>query len=106
MEIDKEKWLEFIQEDIGLPFEIFPHNKKMTGHQRKTPLTMWTVYANPSDYPGKFVARKFHVTNKVMPTDDIIVAESLGHVRALLPKGLFCLTRNAADDGPIVESWI
>jgi len=66
-------------------------------------LPMWTVYMNPKDYPGKFVARCWDLDK---PTTNVIVADTLEEVRALLPPGLICMPRDVADDGVIVETWI
>jgi len=40
------------------------------------------------------------------PTTNVIVADTLEEVRALLPPGLICMPRDVADDGVIVETWI
>lgn len=39
-----------------------------------TDLNTWTVYNNPNDYPGKFVARRFL---NGQPTAEIKIAETL-----------------------------
>lgn len=66
-------------------------------------LEIWTVYENPRDYPGMFVARKF-ILDK--PTDDVQVAPTLEGLRDRLPSGLTCLTRHPTDDPCIVETWL
>jgi hypothetical protein len=71
-------------------------------------LAMWTVYDSPSDYPGKFVARRFYVdASGVKPSGSIIIAENLETVRYILcaEMGLIRLTRNEEDDPKIVETW-
>jgi len=67
-------------------------------------LCIWTITENPSDFPGKFVARR-HVVG-MGATCDCHVADSLEGVRALLPAGLIMLPREEGDDPVIVESWI
>jgi hypothetical protein len=67
-------------------------------------LWIWTVYANPSDLPGKFVARPF--SSKLGgPFGFAIVADSLDKCRAALPWGLTRQPRNPADDPVVVEIW-
>lgn len=70
----------------------------------KERFAMWTVYKNPRDYPDKYVARKALVPGGV--TNDMFVADSLDEVRALLPPGLYRLSRSEHDDPVIVETWL
>ncbi len=70
-------------------------------------LHMWTIYHNPVDHPGRFVARRFEVgTHSVTPTRDMYTADTLAEVRALLPFGLIYTPRQVGDDATIVEVWI
>lgn len=69
-------------------------------------LEMWVISERPSDFPTKFVARKFEVTNVPKPTDETKVADTLEEVRGMLPPGLFCLARDPADEPQIVETWL
>ena len=70
-------------------------------------LGMWAVTRNPSDFPGKFVARKWLIGSGTMAvTADHHVADTLDDVRELLPPGLCMIPRNPNDDPVIVESWI
>lgn len=70
----------------------------------------WTVYFNPSDYPGKHVVRRFNLGLStgcpVKPTGDVLVADSLEEARALIPYGLLCFPRAFKDDIVIVECWM
>lgn len=70
-------------------------------------LNIWTITDNPSDFPGKFVARR-HVVGgaSAHPTDQHFVADTLAEIRAALPSGLICIARGPEDDPVIVESWI
>lgn len=72
------------------------------------PLSIWTIYDNPADYPGKFVARRWSITDSEIwaHTDDILLADSLEEVRGLLPPGLFPMARAEADVACIIECWI
>jgi hypothetical protein len=70
-------------------------------------LEIWTVYRNPKDYPGQFVARKcFATAPKPTVTTDMFVADSLDEIHALLPRGLMRIPRYEADDPAIVEVWL
>jgi hypothetical protein len=73
-----------------------------------TGVTIWAIYNNPSDYPGKWVVRGYGVgTNgSAHRHEDCIVADSLPQARAALPPGLYNLGRAAFDDPAIHESWI
>ncbi|HEX7853800.1 MAG TPA: hypothetical protein VF503_08910 [Sphingobium sp.] len=70
-------------------------------------LSIWTITANTSDFPDRFVARR-HVIDRDghSATDDIRVAASLDEIRGMLPADLVCLGREPGDDPVIVESWI
>jgi len=65
--------------------------------------TMWTVFENPTDYPGHFVARRF---NGDWPSQTVVTAKSLAEIRALLPPDLYRIPRQEADDPCIVEVWL
>jgi hypothetical protein len=67
-------------------------------------LEIWTVYENPSDFPGKFVARLF-INDK--PTSLIMVTDELKVIRRRLQnKGFVRLPRATTDDPVIVECWL
>lgn len=70
---------------------------------------MWTVYKNPADYPGKFVARRFDVDGSgARPTSSIIIMDDLGKLRDVLcfEMHLTCLMRSPGDEPQIVETWL
>ena len=70
---------------------------------------MWTVYDNPADYPGKFVARLFDIRyGAPRPTASIIVMEDLEKLRDVLQfeMGLVKLMRSPEDEPQIVETWL
>lgn len=70
-------------------------------------LAIWTVYLDPLDYPGMYVAREFLIRGgQPEMTNNMFVANTLAEIRALLPPWLHCLHRKPADDPKIVESWI
>ena len=66
-------------------------------------LAIWTIYDNPLDYPGLFVARKF---NYDQPTDEILTDTTLDGLRRKLPDNLTCIKRYNSDDPKIVECWL
>lgn len=69
-------------------------------------LAMFTIYNNPSDYPGKFVVRMLIVGHDgPVMTDAIGIADEIIGARAMVPPGLYCQQRSEGDDGPIVETW-
>ena len=72
------------------------------------PLPVWVITENPSDMPGKTVARRQDVyPDRIeISVTDFIVA-SLEELRERFRSmGLVCLGRDPADDPVIVESWI
>jgi len=72
-----------------------------------TGLVIWTVYENPSDYPGKFVVRAWEAINgKPVPREDCTVSDTLDKARASVPEGLVRMDRGDDDDPCIVETWI
>jgi len=76
-----------------------------------TPLNIWTVYENPLDFPGQFVARRFE-NNK--PTLDHFADPLLERVRewvhlqaAQYGQGSpYRLDRAPSDDPDILETWL
>ena len=64
-------------------------------------LSSWVVLEDPPDYPGKVIARL--LTDK--PTSYVLVADSLGALRAQLPHGLVRSVRQLADLPELVEIW-
>ena len=80
--------------------------------QRLAPaLRAWTIYKNPSDFPGKFVVR-IVTANSVPPHEPIpdrrptAVVDTLEQARAALPEGLTRLLPDEIDDPVIVELWL
>lgn len=75
-------------------------------------LYQWTVYVNPSDYPGKWVVRRFAITRTedeivgvAKDNEPLIVADSLDEARKVIPPGAYCLGRHEDDDPVIYEVW-
>ena len=75
--------------------------KAISDNDIKIPLI--TIYYNPSDYPGKYVARLFDCSN---PTHYIVLADTLENIRQSIPPTMRCFRRHPDDDPCIVEVWI
>jgi NAD-dependent SIR2 family protein deacetylase len=72
-------------------------------------MSIWTVYHNPTDFPGKFVVRRhviFHGQTEPQATTEHFVADSLDEIRRMVPQGLVRLARFDEDDAKIVEVWL
>lgn len=75
-------------------------------------LYQWTVYEDPSDYPGMYVVRRFTIVRNgdgppVIESDPepMIVTDSLDEAREVIPRGAYCLGRHPDDDPAIFEVW-
>jgi hypothetical protein len=71
-------------------------------------LETFTVYFDPTDYPKKWIVRRF-VIGKSGPIPDaepLIVCDLLEDVRSVIPVGLICFSRNEHDEPQIVETWL
>ena len=74
-------------------------------------LKLWTVYFNPTDHPGQFVARRFDGDK---PTEEFHTARRIETVRRWIFKDAkkfgqgtpVNLERAPNDDPCIVETWI
>ena len=67
------------------------------------------IYSNPSDFPGKWVVRRWAITELFHPVADVTplaVCESLADARAALPPGLVRISRHQEDDPAILETWL
>jgi len=72
-------------------------------------LTVWTIYRNPSDYPGRWVMRGHEIfphVGIVRPHEACFVAESLDEIRAKVPPGTRCVGRAPEDYPVIYECWL
>lgn len=69
------------------------------------PLDMWVVYDHPSDYPDKWVVRKWSVTSQEVPTGVVFVGDSFEEVSNILPAGLVWMPRGEGDDPAIAGVW-
>lgn len=69
-------------------------------------LVMYTVYEHPSDQPNSFVVRRWLLIGGRRRDGGMRLALTLAEARRLLPRGLYCLGRDADDDPVIVETWL
>lgn len=70
-------------------------------------LTIWAVYRNPSDHPGKWVLRGHNVgPGVVMARPGCYIADSYTALLRSLPSGLQRLPNSPFDDPVIYECWI
>jgi len=70
-------------------------------------MNIYTIYFNPSDYPGKYVMRYHTVQNgEIVSDNDCVVSDSLEGARKSLPHGLYRCTKDMNDDPVIVEVYI
>jgi hypothetical protein len=63
------------------------------------------IYDKPKDYPNKIVARLWDGYKRV-PTNMVIVADTLDEMRQLKPNDMGVIPRYPNDDAVIVETWI
>jgi hypothetical protein len=71
------------------------------------PLSMWTVYDHPRDFPEHFVARRWEVTATSAVARDAVASDDLPKLRAWLADlGLARMPRNDGDDPAIIETWL
>jgi hypothetical protein len=70
-------------------------------------LSMWTVYAKPTDFPEGYVVRRFDCTAQGPVATQHAYSGELETIRdTLVRAGLFRLDRNPDDEPQIVETWI
>ena len=67
-------------------------------------MTLFVLYENPRDFPGKFVIRK--QVGEVMAEKPILVTPSLVDALAILPKSAILIGRHQGDDPAIKDVWI
>ena len=78
------------------------------------PMTLYVIYHNVKDYPGKFPVKRWNLKSATAEADQVRaresqlvgVVDSLEEARKLIPAGLHNLGRREHDDPIIVETWI
>lgn len=71
-------------------------------------LDMWTVYENPSDYPGEYVARRFVVAmGRYGPTTDVVRGDTLEQLQDKLNGlGRTWMPRHHDDEAQVLGVWL
>lgn len=73
-------------------------------------MNLYTVYESPTDYPDKYVVRRWEVEapdNVPTAKNVVMIGSDLNEIRNALQKiGLFVIPRDESDDKKIVETWI
>lgn len=70
-------------------------------------LQTWTIYNNPSDYPGKFVVRRMTILGGIhRDPEPAAVVDTLEEARAAVPPSLMRIDRHPNDEPQIVECWL
>lgn len=75
----------------------------------KPGLTMYVVYRNPSDYPGKYVVREWSLSPGGVLCANMnphAVADTIEDARESIPDDAARLLRHAEDDPVIEETWV
>lgn len=73
------------------------------------PMSLWSIYDHPKDFPHCFVARRYEITRGQGPiaTQDHVTATSCDELRdRFASQGMMCLPRVPEDDPNIVETWL
>ncbi len=70
-------------------------------------MNAWTIYHNPTDYPGKWVARRFA---NALRTEDHLATDSLESARDWIHQEagfvLTCFPRDDRDEPQKFETWM
>jgi hypothetical protein len=73
-------------------------------------MNLYTVYESPTDYPDKYVVRRWEIVdpdNVPVAKEVFMIGSDLNEIRNALQKmGLYRIPRDESDDKKIVETWI
>lgn len=71
-------------------------------------LPIWTIYFNPTDYPGSYVVRRSLIGHGTITPDPepTIVTPELDKARMVIPGYAIPFPRHETDDACIIESWL
>lgn len=64
---------------------------------------VFTVYYNPTDFPGKYVVRLF---DGPQPTRLLVVTDTLKAVREAIPPMFYRVPREPGDEPKMLETWL
>lgn len=71
-------------------------------------MNLYVIYESPSDYPGKFVLRRWVVSPATVAPErePMLVVDDIDEAREALPRGV-CLVGPQQDDDPVIyEVWV
>lgn len=71
-------------------------------------MQQFVVYKNPTDYPGKFVVRRFVISLGAFTADPVplIVCENIEEARESIPEWAAMICRDPNDAPAIQEVWL
>jgi hypothetical protein len=72
-------------------------------HKRTKVFPIFTIFKDPTDFPGKYVVRLF---DGKQPTRLIAVKDTLEDARATIPKIFYRVPRSERDNPVVVETWL
>lgn len=80
----------------------------ITREDAEEPISGWTIYDHPKDFPDSLVARAWYASNgDVMPTDMVLVTNDIDELRSRFAReGRIQFSRHPSDDPVIMEVWI
>lgn len=74
---------------------------------QKPSMQAWTIYFNPSDFPGQYVTRRFDlVDGQALPSEEAYVEGAIEQARHHVPQGLVRFERMPGDEPTILECWL
>jgi hypothetical protein len=87
---------------------IDQHAARVFGTQKPVEmLGMWVIYDHPTDYPDRYVARRFYSgPGVILASDDLLTGDTIEELRILLPHGLTRVPRSPQDDPKVLEAWV
>jgi hypothetical protein len=70
-------------------------------------ITQYTIYYDPADAPGRFVAREWRIVRGLAEPQlgQAWIADTLEAARSIVPEDLVMIPRDPDDDETIVETW-
>lgn len=73
-----------------------------------SPVTVWTIYRQPQDYPECWVVRGHEIFPGcgMRPHSFCFVTNTLDEARARVPAGTTCMGRTSADHPVVHECWM
>lgn len=70
-------------------------------------VSIWVIYQNLKDHPGKYVLRRQHATaDGVLPDQQAWVGTDIDVLRAMIPPGCIRLPLMPGEDPVIYETWM